>query len=312
MWIEIFRTGTFTDANGVVETFTPETLDRIVRTYNEQVEADSSLLAPLVKGHPQTDSPAYGWVERLARRGNTLYAKLHSLSQEIIEDVKNGKFKKVSISLYPNLLLKHIGLLGAVSPAVKGLKPVEFVDFEAEKTFEFASEDISFNDSELRAELQKLAETNSQLSRQNQALRNQLHKLHREVLARGFREFAERATNLANGLVIPPSKSDELVQILEYASLADSFVQEDGSRLFPEDVSLVERIKNFILTLKPLQLNKEFSQPSIESQSSCDDSFAGKKFDEERYALHQQVKKYLSENPGLSYEEALNFVTLKS
>ncbi len=312
MWIEIFRTGTFTDANGAVETFTPETLDKIVQTYNEQVEADSSLLAPLVKGHPQTDSPAHGWVERLARRGNTLYAKLRSLSQEIIEDVKNAKFKKVSISLYPNLLLKHIGLLGAASPAVKGLKPVEFVDFETERTFEFTSEDTPLNYSELRAELQNLAETNSQLSHQNQTLRNQLHKLHREVLARGFREFAERATNLANGLVIPPSKSDELVQILEYASLADSFIQEDGSRLFPEGVSLVERIKDFILTLKPLQLSKEFSRPQFESQNSWDDSFAGKKFDEERYALHQQVKKYMAENPGLSYEEALNFVTLQS
>jgi len=168
------------------------------------------------------------------------------------------------------------------------------------------------NYAELGAKPHNPAENTPEPTPQSQTPRNQLHNPHRGVLARRFREFAERVTSLANGLVIPPSKSDELVQILEYASLADSFVQEDGSRLFPEGVSLVERIKDYILTLKPLQLNKEFSRPQIENQNSWDDSFAGKKFDEERYALHQQVKKYLSENPGLSYEEALNFVTHKS
>lgn len=310
MWIEIFRTGTFTDANGIEETFTTESLDRIVRTYNEQVATDSSNSAPLVKGHPQTDSPAHGWVERLARRGNLLYAKLHSLSQEIIDDVRSGKFKKVSVSLYPNFLLKHIGLLGAASPAVKGLRPIEFVDIELERTFEFDVDLASLNYSELRAELRKLAETNSQLSHQNQSLRNQLHKLHQEVLARSFREFAEKVTNPGNGLTIPPTKSDELIQLLEYASIADSFVDGDGSRLFPDDVSLVEKIKNFVLDLKPLQLNKEFSRPIADKKDTFDEFFEGKKLDEERYALHQQVKQYLSDNPGLSYEEALNFVTL--
>ncbi|ROL56034.1 hypothetical protein D9V84_09810, partial [Bacteroidetes/Chlorobi group bacterium Naka2016] len=50
MWIEVFRTGTFTDSKGRTQTFTESDLDRIARQYNERVESDSSFEAPLVKG----------------------------------------------------------------------------------------------------------------------------------------------------------------------------------------------------------------------------------------------------------------------
>lgn len=60
MWIEILRTGTFTDSAGRTQNFTAEDLDHMIQLYNEKTANDESFRAPLVKGHPESNSPAYG------------------------------------------------------------------------------------------------------------------------------------------------------------------------------------------------------------------------------------------------------------
>lgn len=128
MWIEVFKSGIQTDSLGASKEFSAENLQEIADIYNLEIQRNPNYSAPLVKGHPQTDSPAYGWIERLARRGSSLYAKLQGLTAEIIRDIEQQKFKKVSIALYPDNLLKHIGLLGAAQPALKDLDNVKFND----------------------------------------------------------------------------------------------------------------------------------------------------------------------------------------
>ncbi|MGA2296016.1 MAG: hypothetical protein ABSG15_00525 [FCB group bacterium] len=118
MWLEIFKTGNQTDSSGNLEAYTEEKLDKIAEIYNSKVQESSSYEAPLVKGHPASSEPAYGWVERLARRGNTLLAKIKEVSPELVEQVKKGMYKKISMSIYKDMLLRHVGLLGAVPPAV--------------------------------------------------------------------------------------------------------------------------------------------------------------------------------------------------
>ena len=127
MWIEVFKTGVHTDSSGNTREWTEQDLDKIVETYNNQ-PSEEKHEAPVVIGHPVTDSPAYGWVEKLERRGNVLLAKLKDLSKEFVDWVKKGLYKKRSIALYENLLLKHIGFLGAVPPAVKGLEDPVFAE----------------------------------------------------------------------------------------------------------------------------------------------------------------------------------------
>lgn len=125
LWIEVFKVGTHTDAAGNTKEWTVEDLDTIVEKYNNQLE-DTKHEAPVVIGHPADNSPAYGWVEKLKREGAVLLAKLKDLAPEFIEWVEKGLYKKRSISLYPDLLLKHIGFLGGVPPAVKGLADPNF------------------------------------------------------------------------------------------------------------------------------------------------------------------------------------------
>ena len=143
MWIPIFKTGTWTDSSGQTRKWTEEDLDRIVEKYNSQKEHE----APVVIGHPKDNAPAWGWVERLKREGNILYAKLKDVADEFKEWVKKGLYKKRSISLYPDLTLRHVGFLGAMPPAVKGLPDVSFKEGEA-RTIEF--DDQSFSEGGVR------------------------------------------------------------------------------------------------------------------------------------------------------------------
>jgi len=131
--VEVFRAGDHVDSSGRKHTFAEADLDRIAAYDPARHEA------PLVVGHPKDNAPAYGWVERVYREGGTLLADFKDVAPEFADLVQSGRFKKRSISLYPDGSLRHVGFLGATPPAVKGLKDVAFAEGEA-RTFEFAEE----------------------------------------------------------------------------------------------------------------------------------------------------------------------------
>lgn len=135
-WMEIFKTGKHTDSQGNEREWNEKDLDTIVSKYNP-----SEHEAPVVIGHPTNDAPAYGWVEALKRDGSTLYAKVKQLVPEFVNAVKAGMYKKRSISLYPDLSLKHIGFLGAAPPAIKGLADVKFSAGDNATTIDFTASD---------------------------------------------------------------------------------------------------------------------------------------------------------------------------
>jgi hypothetical protein len=120
-WIEVFAAGKWTDSNGGERDWTLSDLKEIADSYDYKTTP-----APIVIGHPETDSPAYGWVEALKVEGEKLLAKPGQLVEEFKDWVKRGLYKRISVALYPDLTLKHIGFLGGAAPAVKGLAPVSF------------------------------------------------------------------------------------------------------------------------------------------------------------------------------------------
>lgn len=125
MLVPIFKAGTFKDSKGTEYTYTVEDLDEMVTLYNEQPE-DSKRKAPHVIGHPKDNAPAYGWVGKLVRKGETLLASCEEMSADFVEAVKAGAYKFRSASFYGNKLLRHVGWLGAAQPAVPGLGEVQF------------------------------------------------------------------------------------------------------------------------------------------------------------------------------------------
>ena len=105
-------------------------LEQIARVYDVALHE-----APVVIGHPGTADPAYAWVEGLDVDADGLHARLAQVDPEFSEQVRAGRWRKVSCSLYrpgsadnpvtSGWYLRHVGFLGARPPAVKGLKPAE-------------------------------------------------------------------------------------------------------------------------------------------------------------------------------------------
>lgn len=140
-WIAIARTGTFQDSEGRDQTFNAADLDAIAANYDP-----ARLEAPLVFGHPKDSAPAYGWVTGLKRDGQKLFARLASVPGEVRELVGKGRYRYVSMSLTPDRKsLRHVGLLGAVPPAIDGLGPVELAG-EPGIIINFASEEDAARD----------------------------------------------------------------------------------------------------------------------------------------------------------------------
>ncbi|MBF0309470.1 MAG: peptidase [Magnetococcales bacterium] len=131
--IVIFRPGQHTDQGGATLTFTEGDLSACVAAYDPATHE-----APLVVGHPQSNHPAYGWVEGLSLEGGRLLAHPRQVDPAFAEMVNAGRFKKVSASFYTpkspinpkpgTLYLRHVGFLGAQPPAIKGLGDASFAD----------------------------------------------------------------------------------------------------------------------------------------------------------------------------------------
>lgn len=115
--------------------------------------------APIVIGHPRHDAPAYGWIDALSYSETqmALEARPAQVAPELTQIVRKGRYKKVSASFYkpdaeanpkPGVYyLRHVGLLGAQPPAIKGLRPVAFADDRAGVVaFDIVEGEVAFAD----------------------------------------------------------------------------------------------------------------------------------------------------------------------
>ncbi|RXS99025.1 peptidase [Acinetobacter junii] len=134
--IKIFRVGNHTDMSGVTRNYTREMLSECVAAYSPEVHE-----APFVLGHPKHDDPALGWADHLELDDDgILWAYPKKVDAEFAENVNAEKHNKVSSSFYlpdsannptpGKLYLRHVGFLGAMPPAVKGLGSVKFAEDE--------------------------------------------------------------------------------------------------------------------------------------------------------------------------------------
>ena len=142
----IFRAGTHISSTGDEVTITEADLNETVNQYHTERHE-----APVVIGHPADNAPAYGWVSNLSVRNGELYAEIGQVEKNFADAVRSGRYKKISASFYhpqspvnpkPGVwYLRHVGVLGAVPPAVKGLGNAMFAegDFVA-----FSSEELEF------------------------------------------------------------------------------------------------------------------------------------------------------------------------
>lgn len=126
--LEIFRAGTHVDSKGRKLTFTKDEIAATAAAYDPSVYA-----APLVIGHPTMDAPAFGQLGKLESRDGTLIASEHTdVHPEFASLVHEKRYPKWSVSFFqpdhpanpkPGVYYpRHLGFLGAMPPAVPGLK----------------------------------------------------------------------------------------------------------------------------------------------------------------------------------------------
>lgn len=312
MWLEIFRTGTHTDSSGQVTSYNAQDLSEMAQLYNNRVMSDSRNEAPLVKGHPKDDSPAYGWIERLARRGDKLVAKVRYVTPDLLEELSSGRYRNVSIALYPDKMLRHVGLLGAVAPAIKGLDILSFSEndycnYESKLTIidEKDNEVISSNFSEkefeaISLENKSLREKLGTMEAEMNDLKKKIIDLNKQKRENEIKEFAETALKSINGSMFSAYQSAELRALLEEATEAEEVLNEQDTS---KEYSLSERIKSFVLSLKPNLLGKEIATKQESGEQSS--QFSIRNTIPERLRLHELAKEIQLENPSLSYEEAV-------
>ena len=130
---QIFKAGKRRSNDGTEYEITEQDVIDCAECYDPQLHE-----APLVFGHPKTDDPAFGWVKGLQSNGGALSADFSDVDEGAKELVRAKKFKHVSASFYPpthpsnpapgKWYLRHVGLLGAMPPSVKGLGAVSFSD----------------------------------------------------------------------------------------------------------------------------------------------------------------------------------------
>ena len=202
--IEVFRAGSFTDIGGKKQTIKNQDLEEIASLYDPEEHP-----APVVIGHPETDAPAYGWVSKLYVENGVLKAMLRDVVPQFYQSVKEGRYKRVSISLFlptstanpveGKLYLRHLGFLGAAAPAVPNLKPVKFA--QGGETSFAMSQEFAPN---LTAQMKELAD------------------LRRESIARRVDDL------IKEGRVLPTLK-EEVISFAAYLESSDAVSFADGT-----------------------------------------------------------------------------------
>lgn len=204
MVIEVFKAGTHTDASGKTRNWSESDLDQIASSYDPKYHE-----APVVIGHPKNNAPAFGWVKQLTKKGKSIYAELGDLAPEFVEWTQKGLYKKRSISLYPNSMkLRHVGFLGAMPPAVKGLEDIQFSTDEQAMTIEF--------DLPSGTEQSSNHEEFSEL----EATRSELAGYKKKVRRQEFRDFTEQLIDEGRLL---PAVQERTIDLMESMDQAASF-----------------------------------------------------------------------------------------
>lgn len=154
--LQIFRPGRHTPVKGDAVAFSDAELKRSCEVYDPALHR-----APIVIGHPKSDDPAWGHIDRLAYAEDAQRVVAHptEVDPAFADWVASGKLLSVSAMWYtptaPNnpvpgsYYLRHVGFLGAQPPAVKGLErpTVAFADGDdLEGCIEFSEPAAAFGD----------------------------------------------------------------------------------------------------------------------------------------------------------------------
>jgi len=289
-WIEVFKSGTNTDSQGRSRTWTHADLDKMVNAYNP-----ADFEAPVVIGHPKDNAPAYGWVEGLKRTGDLLLAKFKQMTPEFSRWVEAGHYKKRSIRVLKDGTLGHVAFLGAVPPAIAGLKDIQFsADIEAEDYDYSEQQEEDFMDARLKQleeELKASKEENVKLATERNDFKAKAEKGEADFSAAQL--AAKKADIVAfvdqgivAGKILPAWKEKGLVDFMvALDGQAGDYEFSQGKK-----ESAADWFKGFISDFAAHPLFKEMVKPEKADDQKHADFAADEKLAEEMVSYVTQTK----------------------
>lgn len=255
-WTEIFRAGEY----GAKGRYTEADLDKMVTNFNAEDQV------PIVVGHPQTDSPAWGWLSEVKRVGNVLMAKVGELHKDFASALAESKFKNRSVriartSAGPKLL--HLGFLGAVLPEVDGLKQMAQFDGDGDRVdhdFDLAAaaaqgDNHEESDMEKDEQINKLKADLAAEKAARAAERTAAEEKAKKSMLAEFALFVDSEV-IATGK-LPKERKQEMVGFmasLPSGETADFSVETDGAT---KKYSPVEWFKDFVKGLPVPEFTRE-------------------------------------------------------
>src|SRR5690606_14212557 len=122
---QLFKAGKHTSRAGSEFSATSETIDEIIQATKRRAYANDEV--PIVIGHPKENSPQFGAFKKDSFKNvdGVLSGKFEYLTPEFAECVEKKMYNKISIALYKDKALRHIGFFGSLQTALKDLAPVE-------------------------------------------------------------------------------------------------------------------------------------------------------------------------------------------
>lgn len=281
-WCEIFKTGTHTAKKGQVKNWTVPDLDRMVSLFDENKDPAPITIDHEENPNPVVKGPAYGWVEKLKRVGESVFAKFKQVVPAFAKAVDDGLFRTRSIAVNPDGTLRHVSWLGAAKPAIKGMGDFTFSSEDCLSysegldlgTFIF-QEDTSVEVEQLKKDLaaaQKLtAEQAGQLTtltKQNQELSSnfseaETKRKHQEITA-----FID--TGIKDSKILPSWKK---MGIVEFMAHLEGEAQEYQFSEAETKQNPADWFKKFIMSFSEHSLFSEFARKD-KTPAKTDDAAA--------------------------------------
>jgi hypothetical protein len=294
-------------------TITAEDIAAIAAAYNPQ-----KYQAPVVIGHPETDSPAWGWVLDASAELDGLWLDVELLP-EMADLVREGRYKAVSVSLWmpdapgnptPGVWsLKHLGYLGAVPPAVKGLAPTQLQAADTDERTIIITSEASHGAEQQQKEIMTMAETKNDGDAVQLAERERQIAEREAAIARREREL-KRATyaqeidaHVAAGRILPAEKSD-LVELMERLDGAATVTLAEGG-----ERPALDLLRDFLARLPSRVTLGEHAKAQQNSESVVMPSVPqGYKLSERGLMLHSRALEYMAAHAGTDYLTAVRAV----
>jgi|GEM_PF-1973667 len=319
-WCEIFKTGKHKDSKGAEREWGLMELQEMKRNFEER-NPD----VPVCCGHPKSNSPAYGWFDALKvepnkENGFSLFAKFKNVQEDFKEAVNKGLYKMRSISITPDLMIRHLAFLGAQTPAVKRLEEFCFqadenaaeIEFELNEPqsghllFEDNNPDGAGNSPFLNPKnkegVEKVNEEEfqKQLSAKNDeiaVLKKQLNEAEKAKQMQEFEDFCSNA--IAAGQLLPAQK-DAVIDILTASADYEPYEFEDGQKK-----TVCAMVKDLIGSMKQFDF-KETASKSKAGEGSDNIDFSDS--DAILQAITEKQEEFKAKGITLSPIEALKKV----